>query len=77
MLASPEPDEAPDDPLWVGEEGEQDDIPFPSSAKKKKTSKNLSKAEKVSKCPHCFREFTNLKHHINQQHAQVRLQRVH
>ena len=23
------------------------------------------------KCPHCFREFSNLRHHVNQQHIQV------
>ena len=25
----------------------------------------------AAKCPHCHREFTNLRHHINQQHMQV------
>ena len=25
----------------------------------------------ASQCPHCLREFTNLRHHINQQHMQV------
>ena len=27
--------------------------------------------ERCEKCPHCYREFTNLRHHINQQHIQV------
>ena len=26
----------------------------------------------ASQCPHCLREFTNLRHHINQQHMQVK-----
>ena len=26
---------------------------------------------KAQPCPHCHREFTNLRHHINQQHMQV------
>ena len=26
------------------------------------------------KCPHCYREFTNLRHHVNQQHIQVKTQ---
>ena len=26
---------------------------------------------KAQQCPHCHREFTNLRHHINQQHMQV------
>ncbi|XP_023326608.1 zinc finger protein 711 [Eurytemora carolleeae] len=29
-------------------------------------------SKKSSQCPHCGREFTNLKHHINQQHSQVK-----
>ena len=29
------------------------------------------KEEKKERCPHCFREFTNLRHHVNQQHIQV------
>lgn len=27
---------------------------------------------KAQQCPHCHREFTNLRHHINQQHMQVK-----
>lgn len=45
------------------------------SVKKKKGKKeigNAKKTDKMSKCPHCFREFTNLKHHINQQHSQLK-----
>jgi len=29
-------------------------------------------SSKAQKCPHCHREFTNLRHHINQQHMQVK-----
>ena len=28
-------------------------------------------SSKAQPCPHCHREFTNLRHHINQQHMQV------
>ena len=31
-----------------------------------------SGSSKAQPCPHCHREFTNLRHHINQQHMQVR-----
>ena len=31
------------------------------------------KEEKKDRCPHCFKEFTNLRHHVNQQHIQVNL----
>lgn len=34
--------------------------------------KERKKTEKMAKCPHCLREFTNLKHHINQQHSQLK-----
>ena len=30
-----------------------------------------SGSSKAQPCPHCHREFTNLRHHINQQHMQV------
>ena len=71
-----ETEEAVDDPLWSDEEGEGEseegeELPAPASSKKKRTVKLKSKEEKLAKCPHCLREFTNLKHHINQQHAQV------
>ena len=37
------------------------------------TGKRVRNKKKVkhSKCPYCYRKFTNLKHHINQQHSQV------
>ena len=38
------------------------------------TTKVVAEKETSSKaqpCPHCHREFTNLRHHINQQHMQV------
>ena len=44
----------------------------PPPTKKRRRVRTKSKEEKLAKCPHCLREFTNLKHHINQQHAQVR-----
>ena len=80
MLAAESAEETVDDPLWSQEEGEQDSeeeeeeeqLPPPPPAKKRRTVKRKSKEEKLAKCPHCWREFTNLKHHINQQHAQVR-----
>ena len=31
---------------------------------------------KAQPCPHCHREFTNLRHHINQQHMQVGVQLI-
>ena len=34
------------------------------------------KEEKKERCPHCFREFTNLRHHVNQQHIQVKTYRM-
>ena len=37
--------------------------PQPSSPK--------GSGSKAQPCPHCHREFTNLRHHINQQHMQV------
>merc|ERR1712183_525965 len=30
------------------------------------------KEEKKERCPHCLREFTNLRHHVNQQHIQLK-----
>ena len=38
------------------------------------TTKVVAEKETSSKaqpCPHCHREFTNLRHHINQQHMHV------
>ena len=69
--------EAVDDPTWSNsevreddedddEEEEEEDIQPPTKRKRVRNKKT-----KLSKCPHCFREFTNLKHHINQQHSQV------
>ena len=72
--------EAVDDPSWVrpGQEDKSDDdtseddtFPDPETTTKKKRVRNKNKPAKLTKCPHCFREFTNLKHHINQQHSQV------
>ena len=71
-------DEAVDDPNWTNNDKDKsetnsepdDDFPEPPKKKRRRTKK-LTKAEKLAKCPHCLREFTNLKHHINQQHAQV------
>ena len=72
--------EAVDDPSWVGpgqedksdddDTSEDDTFPDPETSKKKRV-RNKNKPAKLTKCPHCFREFTNLKHHINQQHSQV------
>ena len=67
--------EAVDDPTWSSsdvrdreeEEEEEEDDTEPQTKKIRVRSKKI----KLSKCPHCFREFTNLKHHINQQHSQV------
>ena len=71
-------EEAADDPAWredaataeVDDEGMEDAFPEPEPPRKKRRKEKGGQAVKV-KCPHCFREFTNLKHHINQQHAQV------
>ena len=66
-----------DDPLWSKEEQEQEqeereqEEELPPAPRR--TVRTKSKEKKLAKCPHCLREFTNLKHHINQQHAQVRL----
>merc|ERR1712012_1357986 len=35
-------------------------------------SSTSSSSSKAQPCPHCHREFTNLRHHINQQHMQVK-----
>ena len=79
MLAAEAAEETVDDPLWSQEEqeeqeseGEEEELPPAPPIKKRRTVKTKSKEEKLAKCPHCLREFTNLKHHINQQHAQVR-----
>lgn len=70
--AEEEAEEAVDDPLWNQQEEEsEEEFPPPPPSKKRRKGKVKSKEEKLAKCPHCFREFTNLKHHINQQHAQV------
>ena len=69
--------EAVDDPTWsssdvreaADEEEDQDEEEDTEPLAKKRRVR--SKKTKLSKCPHCFREFTNLKHHINQQHSQV------
>ena len=69
-------EEAVDDPLWSHDEGEEaseEEMPGPAPSKKRRIVKLKSKEEKLAKCPHCLRQFTNLKHHINQQHAQVLL----
>ena len=72
-------EEAADDPAWRedaatadrDEDGDMEDaFPEPEPPRKKRRKEKGGQAVKV-KCPHCFREFTNLKHHINQQHAQV------
>ena len=71
-------EEAADDPAWredaatadQEDEGMEDAFPEPEPPRKKRRREKGGQAVKV-KCPHCFREFTNLKHHINQQHAQV------
>ena len=54
------------------EEEQQEELHPGAKTKKGRTVKTKSKEKKLAKCPHCLREFTNLKHHINQQHAQVR-----
>ena len=72
-------DERVDDPTWTEpskdtteEDSDAEPLPEPSTKRKRgDNNKKKTKAEKLAKCPHCFREFTNLKHHINQQHAQV------
>ena len=85
-----EEEEAPDDPTWVettrnvideDDDEDSDDAQPPGKKRKseksktsEKSNKQAGKSIKLSKCPHCFREFTNLKHHINQQHAQVTFQ---
>ena len=73
--------EAVDDPTWSSsdvrdkddqdddlEDDDEDDEDTEPPIKRKRVR---NKKTKLSKCPHCFREFTNLKHHINQQHSQV------
>ena len=72
--------EAVDDPTWSSsdvrdkddkdeEDDDNDDEEDIEPPIKRKRVRN--KKTKLAKCPHCFREFTNLKHHINQQHSQV------
>ena len=72
-------EEAADDPAWSEDTATADHeedggmaeaFPEPEPPRKKRRKEKGGQAVKV-KCPHCFREFTNLKHHINQQHAQV------
>ena len=73
MLAAEAAEQTVDDPGWSQEEEEEEEeLPPPPPTKKRRTVKRKSREEKLAKCPHCLREFTNLKHHINQQHAQVR-----
>ena len=69
-MAAEAAEETVDDPLWSQQEEEE--LPPPPPTRKRRRVKRKSKEEKLAKCPHCLREFTNLKHHINQQHAQVR-----
>jgi len=72
-------EEGVDDPLRAQdddneeeeEEGEIEDIFYKKGVGAKKAVK-YDPLEKLAKCPHCFREFTNLKHHINQQHSQLK-----
>ena len=71
-------EQAVDDPtwtspdLWDDSDTEEENFSDPESPKKKRRRiRDKNKPAKLSKCPHCFREFTNLKHHINQQHSQV------
>ena len=71
MLAAEAAEQTVDDPGWSQEE-EEEELPPPPPTKKRRAVKRKSREEKLAKCPHCWREFTNLKHHINQQHAQVR-----
>ena len=76
MLAAEAAEQTVDDPGWSQEEEEEEEeeeeLPPPPPTKKRRAVKRKSREEKLAKCPHCLREFTNLKHHINQQHAQVR-----
>ena len=75
--SSPEQtEEAVDDPTWSssdvrdkddGDDDDDEDTEPPPRKGKRVRNKKI----KLAKCPHCFREFTNLKHHINQQHSQV------
>jgi len=61
--------ESVDDPLWVHED-ESEEVSDKDELRER--ANKSGKSEKLSKCPHCFREFTNLKHHINQQHVQIK-----
>ena len=79
MLEAAAEEEAADDPAWSKDPATADHeedggmaeaFPAPEPPRKKRRREKGGQAVKV-KCPHCFREFTNLKHHINQQHAQV------
>ena len=74
--STPEEAETVDDPTWsisdareVNEDEGNDEEDTEPPTKRKRVR---NKKTKLSKCPHCFREFTNLKHHINQQHSDVR-----
>ena len=55
----------------LGSQEKEKEKPHPPPTKKRRTVRRKSKEERLAKCPHCLREFTNLHHHINQQHAQV------
>ena len=82
-LEQTEEAEAVDDPTWSSsdvrdkddndkdedEDDDDDDDDTEPPTRKGKRVRNMK--TKLAKCPHCFREFTNLKHHINQQHSQV------
>ena len=74
--STPEEAETVDDPTWriseVSEENEDEEDDEEDTEPPTKRNRVRNKKTKLSKCPHCFREFTNLKHHINQQHAAVR-----
>ena len=71
--------EAVDDPTWSSsdvrdkddQEDDDDDDEEEDTEPPIKKRRVRNKKTKLAKCPHCFREFTNLKHHINQQHSQV------
>ena len=72
--------EAVDDPTWSSsdvrgkydKDDDQDDDDKEEDTEPPIIRRRVrNKKTKLAKCPHCFREFTNLKHHINQQHSQV------
>ena len=64
--------EAVDDPNWSSSDvRDKDDQEEEDTEPPIKRRRVRNKKTRLAKCPHCFREFTNLKHHINQQHSQV------